>query len=103
MGCTVVSQQGFEPGSLVWRAGSLPIKQSGQAEVVEVQPQELVRSSYTVPGRYNTINCTTGKLTKICFNYGRLEYSLCAFKKVTRVYLTYEVIRVTSDKAVTKL
>ncbi len=30
-GCTVVSQLGFEPGSLVWRAGSLPIKPSGPA------------------------------------------------------------------------
>ncbi len=30
-GCTVVSQLGFEPGSPVWRAGSLPIKPSGPA------------------------------------------------------------------------
>ncbi len=28
-GCTVASQLRFEPGSLVWRAGSLPIKPSG--------------------------------------------------------------------------
>ncbi len=30
-GCTVAFQLGFEPGSLVWRAGSLPIKPSGPA------------------------------------------------------------------------
>ncbi len=29
-GCTVASQLGFEPGSLVWRAGSLPIKPRGR-------------------------------------------------------------------------
>ncbi len=31
-GCTVESQLGFEPGSLVWRAGSLPIKPSEPAK-----------------------------------------------------------------------
>ncbi len=30
-GCTVASQLGFEPGPLVWRSGSLPIKPSGPA------------------------------------------------------------------------
>ncbi len=30
-GCTVMSQLGFEAGSLVWRAGSLPTKSSGPA------------------------------------------------------------------------
>ncbi len=30
-GCTVVTQLRFEPGSLVWRAGSLTIKPSGPA------------------------------------------------------------------------
>ncbi len=30
-GCTVASQLGFEPGSLVWLVGSLPIKRSGLA------------------------------------------------------------------------
>ncbi len=29
--CTVASQLGFEPGSLVWRASSVPIKPSGPA------------------------------------------------------------------------
>ncbi len=31
-GCTLVSQLGLEPGSLVWRTGSLPIKASGPAD-----------------------------------------------------------------------
>ncbi len=30
-GCTVASQLGFEPGSLVWQADSLPIKPSEPA------------------------------------------------------------------------
>ncbi len=32
-GCTVAYQLGFKPGSLVWRAGSLPIKPSGPAVI----------------------------------------------------------------------
>ncbi len=33
-GCTVVSELGFKLGSLVWRTGSLPIKPSGPAWLV---------------------------------------------------------------------
>ncbi len=32
-GCTVAPQLGFEPGSLVWRAGSLPIEPRGPASL----------------------------------------------------------------------
>ncbi len=36
-GCTIASQLGFEPGLLVWQAGSLPIKPSGLARIYKVE------------------------------------------------------------------
>ncbi len=35
-GCTIASQLGFEPCSLIWRAGSLPIKPSGMANCYKI-------------------------------------------------------------------
>ncbi len=41
-GCTVASQLVFELGSLVWRAGSLPIKPSGPALAPPPQNDQLL-------------------------------------------------------------